>query len=123
MLDIRESESYRAGRRASRAIADLGGARTNLVVPLLKDNESVGCIQIYRQEVRVFTLQQISLLEGFAAQAVPGDDEFPEAEAVKIWMRLIEEIDDRAAADEVFAGAITSGNLVGICDLCDLRFE
>ena len=52
MLDIRESESYRAGRRASRAIADLGGARTNLVVPLLKDNESVGCIQIYRQEVR-----------------------------------------------------------------------
>ena len=70
MLDIRESESYRAGRRASRAIADLGGARTNLVVPLLKDNESVGCIQIYRQEVRVFTPQQISLLEGFAAQAV-----------------------------------------------------
>ena len=70
MLDIRESESYRAGRRASRAIADLGGARTNLVVPLLKDNEGVGCIQIYRQEVRVFTPQQISLLEGFAAQAV-----------------------------------------------------
>jgi GAF domain-containing protein/nitrogen-specific signal transduction histidine kinase len=70
MLDIRESESYRAGRRASRAIADLGGARTNLVVPLLKVDEGVGCIQIYRQEVRVFTPQQISLLEGFAAQAV-----------------------------------------------------
>ena len=70
MLDIRDSESYRAGRRASRAIVDLGGARTNLVVPLLKDTGSVGCIQIYRQEVRVFTPQQISLLEGFAAQAV-----------------------------------------------------
>jgi GAF domain-containing protein len=48
----------------------LGGARSIIAVPMLKDNELVGAIVIYRQEVRPFTEKQIQLVTHFAAQAV-----------------------------------------------------
>jgi GAF domain-containing protein len=48
----------------------LGGARSVVVVPMLKENELVGAIFIYRQEVRAFTEKQIALLTSFASQAV-----------------------------------------------------
>jgi GAF domain-containing protein len=49
---------------------ELGGARTQLAVPMLKDDGLVGAIIIYRQEVRPFTAKQIDLVRNFAAQAV-----------------------------------------------------
>src|SRR6476620_100911 len=51
-------------------IAKFGGARTLLVVPMLKDDEAIGVIGIYRQEVRPFSDRQIELVTNFAAQAV-----------------------------------------------------
>jgi signal transduction histidine kinase len=51
-------------------LVTLGGARTVVAVPMLKKNELVGVIAIYRQEVRPFTDKQIELVSGFAAQAV-----------------------------------------------------
>jgi two-component system NtrC family sensor kinase len=50
--------------------ARLGGARSTVAVPMLKDKELVGAFVIYRQEVRPFTDKQIELVKNFAAQAV-----------------------------------------------------
>ena len=59
-------------RRSPTIIAsvELGGVRTVLAVPMLKENELVGALILCRQEVRPFTDKQISLVESFAAQAV-----------------------------------------------------
>jgi GAF domain-containing protein/nitrogen-specific signal transduction histidine kinase len=69
-VDMLTEELYQAGEESLRALVELGGARTALIVPLLKDEAVLGVIGIYRQEVRPFSEKQIALLENFAAQAV-----------------------------------------------------
>jgi GAF domain-containing protein len=59
-----------AAENPNEPIAKFGGARTLLVVPMLKENEPIGVFGIYRQEVRSFTDKQITLVQNFAAQAV-----------------------------------------------------
>jgi GAF domain-containing protein len=68
--DVRTSPGYLAGAPLAVGIADLAAARTMIVVPMLKEDELLGFIMIYRQEVKPFTEKQVALLENFTKQAV-----------------------------------------------------
>jgi signal transduction histidine kinase/CheY-like chemotaxis protein/putative methionine-R-sulfoxide reductase with GAF domain len=69
-MDARTERSYVEGDPQFIASVNLGGMRTVVSVPLLKDDHLVGVISIYRQEVRPFSDKQIALVSNFAAQAV-----------------------------------------------------
>jgi GAF domain-containing protein len=70
IADYTQELAYKQGDPAAVSIVELAGARTVVLVPMLKEGELVGNLLLYRQEVRPFTDKQISLLENFAAQAV-----------------------------------------------------
>src|SRR5262249_20804762 len=69
IADVTENPAHQEDA-LRRSFVELTGARTLIVVPMLKDNEVMGAIIIYRQEVKLFTDKQIELLRNFAAQAV-----------------------------------------------------
>ena len=69
VTDLQEYQAYIDRDPLAVAGVELGGIRTLLVVPMLKDEKTFGTIGIYRQEVRAFTDKQIELVSIFAAQA------------------------------------------------------
>jgi two-component system NtrC family sensor kinase len=70
IADLRADQAYLDHSPGAIVLVDAAGARTLLQVPMLKDNELIGAIAIYRQEVQPFTLKHIALVSNFAAQAV-----------------------------------------------------
>jgi GAF domain-containing protein len=69
ITDLQAYQAYIDGDPLAVAGVELGGIRTLLVVPMLKDDKTFGTIGIYRQEVRPFTNKQVELVSNFAAQA------------------------------------------------------
>jgi GAF domain-containing protein len=70
IVDIKAEQPYLEREPSSVAMVERAGARTLLIVPMLKDDELMGNINIYRQEVRPFTDKQVELVSNFAKQAV-----------------------------------------------------
>jgi signal transduction histidine kinase len=69
-IDAAAGEPYRSGDRFAVAAVELGGVRTLLNVPLVRNDALLGIFGIYRQEVRPFSDREIALVQNFASQAV-----------------------------------------------------
>jgi two-component system NtrC family sensor kinase len=70
IADLKADSPYTERQPLRVVTVDEAGARSFLAAPMLKEDEVVGAIVIYRQEVRPFTEKQIELVKTFAAQAV-----------------------------------------------------
>ena len=70
VVDVKQEPAYLTGFPPIVELVELGGARTLLLVPMMRENDIVGVIAIFRQNVHAFSDKQIDLVTSFGSQAV-----------------------------------------------------
>src|SRR5262249_1860622 len=125
IADLREDQTYLDGYPLTVTAVDVAGIHTLAIVPMLKEDEFVGGIAIYRKEVRPFTDKQIALVENFASQAVIA------IENTRLLNELRESLQQQTATSEVLQvissspgelEAVFQAMLANATRICEAKF-